>query len=67
VSLLPCTVGEENVAGYFSLVPASLMYVVLSKIEVNLWMDIIGVNFACTIRCCGAIGVAILSAKELDE
>jgi hypothetical protein len=25
------------------------MYVVLSKIEVNLWMDNIGVNFVCTI------------------
>ncbi len=67
MSLLPCTVGEANIAGCFSLVPASIMYVVLSKIEVNLWMDIIGVNFACTIQCCGVIGVAILSAKELDE
>ncbi len=67
VSLLPCTVGEANIAGCFSLVPASIMYVVLSKIEVNLLMDIIGVNFACTIQCCGVIGVAILSAKELDE
>ncbi len=49
MSLLPCTVGEVKVAGGFSLVPASIMYVVLSKIEVNLWMDNIGVNFVCTI------------------
>ncbi len=67
MSLLPCTVGEAKVAGCFSLVPASIMYVVLSKIEVNLWMDIIGVNFVCTIQWCGAIGVAFLSPKELDE
>jgi hypothetical protein len=67
VSLLPCTVGEAKVAGCFSLVSASIMYVVLSNIEVNLWMDIIGVNFVCTIQWCGAIGVGILSAKELDE